>query len=379
MRSQGFLRKINAELALVPRRLLSALLRVEDRLPAEIAFEDGAPQVIIPNLHWRYTGVTVSARSTAPLIAAKLATAWIGPHGPDELPRAGFSDLLRLRSPVVWHARRNNEMLLGLLMRFLGWPIRLVFTSSAQRRHSLLTRFLIQRMDGVVATTAVAASYLRRPAAVIQHGVDTARYCPPDDGEEPSAPADLSGQIGIGCFGRLRYQKGTDVFVHAMCELLPRHPKATAIIIGPITKKESSYTNGLLCKIRDAGLSGRIHILGELPPEEVVAWYQRISIYAFTSRVEGFGLTLLEAMASGNAVIASRAGAADLAIEDGTHGLLIPPGDVEALVAGLERLLNSPALRRDLGRKARERVVSGFSVEEEARALAGLYASLLEK
>ena len=71
-----------------------------------------------------------------------------------------------------------------------------------------------------------------------------------------------------------------------------------------------------------------MRFLGELPIDEVPRWYQRISIYAFTSRNEGFGLTLLEAMAAGVALVASRAGGAERVVTDGETGVLVPAGDV---------------------------------------------------
>ncbi len=77
-------------------------------------------------------------------------------------------------------------------------------------------------------------------------------------------------------------------------------------------------------------MSERIRFLGELPIEEVPLWYQRISIYVFASRVEGFGLTMLEAMAAGDAVVATRAGAAETIIADGDTGVLAPIDDVDA-------------------------------------------------
>ncbi len=66
--------------------------------------------------------------------------AWLGPHAPDGIARMGFADLLKLwrrRTPLIWHARRNDEMIAGLLLRALGWPLKLVFTSAAQRHHKL--------------------------------------------------------------------------------------------------------------------------------------------------------------------------------------------------------------------------------------------------
>ena len=90
-------------------------------------------------------------------------------------------------------------------------------------------------------------------------------------------------------------------------------------------------------------MQSRIVMTGELPIEEVQRWYRRLTIYAFTSRNEGFGLTLIEAMSAGAALVASRAGAAELVVEEGVTGVLTPPGDVDALVAALEPLLRDPA------------------------------------
>ena len=102
-------------------------------------------------------------------------------------------------------------------------------------------------------------------------------------------------------------------------------------------------------------------------------WYQRLTIYAFTSRNEGFGLTLIEAMSSGAALVAARAGAAEFVVEDGVTGVLTPPGDVDALVAALEPLMRDPASANAMGERARERVVQKFSLDAEANAIAAVY------
>jgi mannosyltransferase len=338
-------------------------------------------EVIVPNLHWRYSGVTATNRMIAPHLAAAMAVAWFGPDAPDGVRRLGAGELFSLRfsdgQPRIWHARRNNEMLVGLLLKWLGWPLRLVFTSAGQRRHSWLTRFLIGRMDAVIATSAAAATYLTRPATVIHHGVDTVLYSPPVDRAAEYAATGLPGRYGIGCFGRVRHQKGTDVFVEAMCRLLPGYPDHTAVIVGAITPDQQSFANALKAKVAAAGLSGRIVFLGELPIAEVPCWYRRISIYAFTSRTEGFGLTLLEAMGAGTAVVAARAGAADIVIEDGATGILVPPGDPDALVRALVPVLRAPEEAAALGRHARERIIAAFSLEAEAAAIVAVYRAAL--
>jgi mannosyltransferase len=336
-------------------------------------------QVVIPNLHWRYSGVTATNRMVAPKLAGLFRAAWLGPDAPDGIARMDFSNLLSLwrrRTPVIWHARRNNEMIVGVLLRALGWPLKLIFTSAAQRHHTWITRWLVNRMEAIIATSDVSASYLKREATVVPHGVDSGAYAPPADRAAAFAEAGLPGRYAIGCFGRVRAQKGTDLFVDAMCELLPRFPDFTAVIVGAITPDQVAFGNALKEKIKAAGLSKRIVILGELPIEDVRRWFQRLTIYAFTSRNEGYGLTLIEAMAAGAALVATRAGAAELVVTDGDTGVLVPTGDAKALADAIAPLMRDPDAASAMGVRARQRVVENFSLEAEARNIAAVYRSI---
>jgi mannosyltransferase len=337
-------------------------------------------QLIVPNLHRRYSGVTATNRMVAPKLAKMFRAAWLGPEAPDGIAPMGAADLLKLwrrRMPIIWHARRNNEMIAGVLLRSLGWPLKLVFTSAAQRHHSWITRWLIRQMDAIIATSDLSASFLKVPATVIPHGVDTDIYAPPKDRAAAFAQTGLPGRFAIGCFGRVRAQKGTDVFVEAMCRLLPRYPDFTAVIVGAITPEQSGFANDLRQRIEAAGLQARIVIMGELEIEEVQRWYPRLTIYAFTSRNEGFGLTLIEAMAAGAALVASRAGAAGLVVEAGVTGVLTPPGDVDALAAALEPLLRDPVAAASMGERGRTRVLEKFSLDAEANRIADIYRTLV--
>ena len=336
--------------------------------------------LIVPNLHRRYSGVTATNRMVAPKLAKRLSAAWFGSNAPEGIARLGVSGLFGLwRRPrsVIWHARRNNEMIAGVLLRALGWPFKLVFTSAGQRHHSWTTRFLIRRMDAIIATSDVSASYLKRSATVIPHGVDTAVYAPPPDRAAAFAQSGLPGRYAIGCFGRVRAQKGSDVFVEAMCRLLPHYPDFTAVLVGAIVTEQMVFANELKRRIEAAGLGKRIVILGELEISEVQRWYQRLTIYAFTSRNEGFGLTLIEAMAAGAALVAARAGAAELVVEDGVTGVLVPPGDVNALVRALEPLMRDPEAAAAMGARGRARVVEKFSLEAEADRISEVYRTLI--
>jgi mannosyltransferase len=337
-------------------------------------------QLIVPNLHRRYSGVTATNRMVAPRLAKRFRAAWFGSDAPDGITRMGVADLLKLwrrRTPLIWHARRNNEMIVGVLLRAFGWPLKLVFTSAAQRHHTWITRWLIARMDAIIATSDLSASYLKRTATVIPHGVDTEIYAPPSDRAAAFAESGLPGRYAIGCFGRVRAQKGSDVFVAAMCRLLPRYPDFTAVMVGAITADQTGFAGGLKQQIEAAGLLSRIVVTGELEIEEVQRWYRRLTIYAFTSRNEGFGLTLIEAMSVGAALMASRAGAAELVVDDGITGVLTPPGDVDALVAALEPLMRDPAAAAAMGARARQRVLEQFSLDAEADRIAEVYRTLV--
>ena len=347
-------------------------------MPIENNFADDL-QLIVPNLHRRYSGVTATNRMVAPKLAKMYRAAWLGSHAPDGIARMGFADLLKLwrrRAPLIWHARRNDEMIAGVVLRALGWPLKLVFTSAAQRHHTWLTRWLIRRMDAVIATSAISASFLKREATVVMHGVDTDAYAPPADRAAAFAESGLPGRYAIGCFGRVRAQKGSDVFVEAMCRLLPRYPDFTAVMVGAVVPEQQAFASGLKKRIEAAALQSRIVITGELEIEEVQRWYRRLTIYAFTSRNEGFGLTLIEAMSSGAALVASRAGAAEAVVEDGVTGMLTPPGDVDALAAALEPLMRDPDSATAMGERARARVLEKFSLDAEANAIAAVYRTL---
>ena len=164
--------------------------------------------------------------------------------------------------------------------------------------------------------------------------------------------------------------------VEAACRLLPKYPDFTAVVVGFVSVDNRLFVEGLKQRIAAAGLSDRIRFLGELPIEEAPLWYQRISIYVFASRVEGFGLTMIEAMAAGDAVAATRAGSAETVIADGVDGVLAPADDLEGLIEALEPLLRDPERAKRMGEKAHEKVRRDFSREREVDEIVALYRRL---
>uniref|UniRef100_UPI0028AF73E7 glycosyltransferase family 4 protein n=1 Tax=Rhizobium sp. TaxID=391 RepID=UPI0028AF73E7 len=309
-------------------------------------------QVLAPNFKRRLSGVTSTIVQLIPVqnrLGQKVAV--IGPGLPQHLPHVRFRDLWQLwqngplGTPRIWHARRNLEMLPGILMRdVLRMKVKLLFTSAAQRRHSAYTRFLISKMDAVVATNGRSGSFLQVPHRVVMHGVDTDLFHPATGPEDTIASTGLPGQYLIGCFGRVRHQKGTDLFVRAMIELLPDYPEWTAVVSGRVTAEHKAFADKLIADVAAAGLSDRIVFQGEV--DDIKPWYRRLTLYVAPSRNEGFGLTPLEAMASETAVVASNAGAYEEMIVQGETGAVVEAGDYASLRDAIKTYLANPALAK---------------------------------
>lgn len=342
-----------------------------------------APLVVAPNLKRRLSGVTATVVRLIPVQAGMIDIRATGPGLPPDVPHIALIRAATLPRDRwrVWHARRNTEMALGLILRrVLRRKYRLLFTSAAQRSHTGFTRWLIRQQDALVATSPQAAGYLERPATVIMHGVDTRTFHP------APARAALRAGLGldpdavlIGCFGRVRAQKGVDLLVQAGLDLLPTRPRAQIIFTGRITPDNRAFADDLQARIAAAGLSDRIRFLGELPWDQLVAHYQALDLFAAPARWEGFGLTPLEAAACAVPTVAARVGAYEALIRDGQTGSLVPKDDAPALTAALARWLDDAAARAAAGQAARAHVTQNHAIEAEARALVTVYETLLAR
>ncbi|WP_145107924.1 glycosyltransferase family 4 protein [Cereibacter sediminicola] len=335
-------------------------------------------EVIAPNLKRRLSGVTATIARLVPVQASMIGIVATGPGLPAGTPHLPLWRLpfLPRDSWRVWHARRNTEMLLGLLLRHvLRRRLKLLFTTASQRRHTGYTRWLIGRMDALVATSRRSASYLERPCEVILHGIDTDTFRP-GDRAEVRARLGLPEAVLVGCYGRIRAQKGTDVFVHAMMRLLPDRPGVAAVVMGRAVGEHQAFLDALKAEVAQAGLAERILFRPEVTVDRMPDWYRALDLYVAPQRWEGFGLTPLEAMACGVPVVATRVGAFEELLS-GETGRLVPPGDLEAMVSEVAAMLDDGPMRARMARAARARTLAGFRIEDEAAALVALYRRLL--
>jgi glycosyltransferase involved in cell wall biosynthesis len=114
-------------------------------------------------------------------------------------------------------------------------------------------------------------------------------------------------------------------------------------------------------RARALGCEDRFHVTGALTGPELVALYRRATLVVVPSLYEGFGLPAAEAMACGTPVVATRAGALPEVLAAGGGGILVPPGDAEALAKAIATLLDQPAARAELGARAPARIRDAYS------------------
>ncbi|MBM4115326.1 MAG: glycosyltransferase family 4 protein [Phycisphaerae bacterium] len=347
------------------------------------------PEVIVTCLKRRFSGVSATIDVLLAPLGARVGLGYLGVSLPVMSAATGAPRLRRLslleaiglsrrRLPDgrrrIWHVRRNAEMLLALVVRdVLRCPVSVVFTSAGIRRHSFFPRLLIARMDAVIATSPAAAALVPNVAAVVGHGVDVQRFHPQGSPLEAWASSGLPGKIGVGIFGRVRHEKGVHLFVEALLPLMAQHPDVTAVLVGLCKPADAAFVDGLRRQIDAAGLSERFIWTGERPFDEMPTWHRRMLVTVACPLYEGFGLTPIEAMASGAAVVASRTGAFESMIVDGQTGRLVPTGDVRALTEALGSILADTSAAVEMGRRGRARVETHFAADAEAAAIEGVY------
>ena len=130
-------------------------------------------------------------------------------------------------------------------LNLLGYGFALIFNSASQRKKTWLTNFLIAPHGRPDRDQRDGGAISQRPATVILHGIDVDLYSPPADRVAAFAENGSRDDMAIGTFGRVRKQKGSDLFVEAMCRLLPRYPDFSAVVIGLTTVDNRPFVEGL--------------------------------------------------------------------------------------------------------------------------------------
>jgi len=342
------------------------------------------PELFVTNFNRNFTGVSATAANVLRQQVKTHDLALVGhplPGCPAPIPVAQARALSRQAPPgrrfAIWHVRRNTEMRAALWARdVLRLPIRIVFTSAAQRRHSAFPRWLISRMDAVVATTEAAAGFVPHVRAVVPHGVDTELFTPAEDRAAAWAALSHGGATGIATVGRIRPEKGTDLFVQAMLRLLPELPGTVALVVGRAAREHQGFLLDLKTRIAAAGLADRILFPGEVPAAELPALMRALSLVVQLPRYEGYGMVPLEGMASGVPFVASEAGYYRAFSAQGRSGMVVAQEAAEDAAEAARAILADPARHATMSAAAREIAVESFSARAEAEGIEAVYRAL---
>jgi glycosyltransferase involved in cell wall biosynthesis len=172
-------------------------------------------------------------------------------------------------------------------------------------------------------------------------------------------------------------RKNPMLLLKALAALRRDFPSISVHLVGYFSNND--FFNSLQRFIRENGIEKNVQFMGPLPVKRVVEEYEECSVYVLTSEWENLPAVVGQAMAPGKAIIATRVGGVEEMIQDGTTGLSIAPGDLNALIHGIEILLKDDALRQRMGKAAREEALKKFSGEVVARKTLEAYRTILNQ
>jgi glycosyltransferase involved in cell wall biosynthesis len=260
------------------------------------------------------------------------------------------------RTPVVISSQRANRHL----------------TTGSNRR---LLRITDRMVDAIVVNCDAMRRHLveeeRVPSRLVhvcRNGLDTAVFRP-DESAKLGRRDDRAVIVGTLCV--LRPEKAIVDLIDAFAAVRASRPGTTLIVIG-----SGPSLPALRARADALGLLGGCRF--DVETAHVAERLREIDIFVLPSRSEASSNTLMEAMACGCAVIASRVGGNVELVQDQQTGLLFDAGDVAGLASSIQSLVDSPVLRATLGARAAAFVRDNFSVSIAAGQLAGLYSSLLD-
>jgi glycosyltransferase involved in cell wall biosynthesis len=200
-----------------------------------------------------------------------------------------------------------------------------------------------------------------------------------DGGHSAGKPPGLRKEFGIGngtfligSVGRLAPQKGQRYLLEAIQKMAAAGEDAALVLVG-----EGPLLGSLKAQVAASGLERRVFFAGFRP--EVRDLMPEFDVFALPSLWEGFGLVLLEAMAAGRAIVASRVSAIPEVVEDGVTGFLVPPGDSDALAEALVTLRRDGVKRERLGIAGAERLRRQFTLERMVERTIEVYRAVLDE
>lgn len=258
------------------------------------------------------------------------------------------------RVPVVWHVRVSESD--GWWDRVLAW---------------LATR--------IIAISRAVASRLAFLATgeklcLIYNGVDVQLYAQAD-GTVLRRSLGYGDRPLVGMVGRLTPEKDHETYLRAAALVAARWPRARFLIVGEDPEPQQQRRRTLEALAAESGLAGKVIFTG--PRQDIPQVLAALDVLVHCAHREAFGRVLVEAMATGKPVVATRVGGIPEVVEDGQTGVLVNRGDAGGIARAIEGLIGDPATARALGEAGQRRAQERFSIVAHVARVEALYGELL--
>lgn len=268
------------------------------------------------------------------------------------------------RTPVVWHVRDRIDP------SYLPRSAAMMFRRAA----GLIPDALIANSRATLDLIKPTFEYFRgesgaeQRTCVVHDGV-------PDQAFVPARPR-AAGPSVIGLVGRISQWKGQDIFIRAAEIVLKRHPDARFRIIGAALFSEVEYERSICALAKQLNLENKVEFCGFR--SDVTQAISELDILVHASVIgEPFGQVIIEGMAAGKPVIATRGGGVPEIIQDDINGLLVPMGDAAAMAQAIDRVLSDPNLAARLATAGTSRVYDAFCITHVAANIQNFFDRIL--
>jgi len=306
-----------------------------------------------------------------------------------ELPMKGDLDIglaVRLRRLIAAerpdlvhvHSRRGADLWGGVAARLAGVPCVLSRrVDNPEARWVVATKYRLYdhvlTISEGIRQVLLAEGLAPERVSCVRSAVDPTPYLIDYD------PCAYRAQLGlppdtllVGMVAQLIARKGHRYLLAALHEVLPRHPRLKVLFFG-----RGPLEAALRQAIAEQGLADTVRLMGFV--DNLPDILGCLDLLVHPADMEGLGVSLLQAAAVRVPIIASRAGGMPEVVRDGENGLLIAPGDVPALAAAMNRLLDDAHLRARMGEAGRTLVLREFSIEAMCEGNLAIYRKVLEK
>ena len=240
--------------------------------------------------------------------------------------------------------------------------------------HRLLLKYCLDKADFLTVTSRILREeirkYTNKDVDTIAFGIDLERFRQPAVEEGTT-----SNHLVVGTIRWLLSVYGIDTLIHSFKLLREREPsrKLELLIVGDGPE---------MCRLRrlceELNVQEAVHFTGYVPPEETWKYHQQMSVFVALSRRESFGVAVLEASACGRPVVASDIGGLREVVVPGVTGFLVPPDSPREAAEAIGRLIESPALRSELGRNGRKWVEERYDWRKNVQEMMAVYRKALK-